>query len=283
MKLLYRLKLPQLVPEHGCAPYGAVSRACQLNEAALRRIFRYAMTNHLFVEPKPGHVGHSEMSLMLSKNPDAFDALGMVFEELEPASQQLPTALKQHPQASEPTKSGYNVAHSTGLPLFLFLELHPKRARRFGAAMRYFTQGDMTDIQNLVEAFPWHDYDRENVKLVDVGGGQGAVALQLAAATKHMRFVVQDFEQVVAAGREAVSEEFCRRVEFMAHNFFTEQPVKGADIYFFRWIMHNWSDEYAIRILRALVPALRQGAKVLLYEHVLEDVADNKPSGKGGR
>lgn len=220
---------------------------------------------------------------MLSKNPDAFDALGMVFEELEPASQHLLTALRRYPQASEPTESGYNVAHDTELPLYLFLEQHPKRMRRFGAAMRHFTQGDMTDLQNLVEAFPWHTYDRESFRMVDVGGGQGAVALRLAAATKHMQFVIQDFEQVVAAGREVVPENFRHRVGFMAHDFFTEQPVKGADVYFFRWIMHNWSDQYAIRILRALIPALKGGAKVLLYEHVLDDAVDDRPSGKGAR
>ncbi|KAL8805329.1 MAG: hypothetical protein Q9182_002003 [Xanthomendoza sp. 2 TL-2023] len=55
----------------------------------------------------------------------------------------------------------------------------------------------------------------------------------------------------------------------MAHDFFQEQPIKGAEIYTLRWILHDWSDKYAARILRALIPALKPGAKVLVLESVL--------------
>ena len=59
-------------------------------------------------------------------------------------------------------------------------------------------------------------------------------------------------------------------MKFMAHDFFTEQPVVGADVYYFRWILHDWSDKYCTRILKALIPALKPGARIVLSERCLE-------------
>lgn len=54
-------------------------------------------------------------------------------------------------------------------------------------------------------------------------------------------------------------------VQFQAHNFFNPQPVQ-ADIYVFRWVMHDWPDHYVVKILKQLVPALKKGAKVVVNE-----------------
>lgn len=51
-------------------------------------------------------------------------------------------------------------------------------------------------------------------------------------------------------------------------DFFTEQPVT-ADLYYFRTVFHNWADKYCVKILRALIPALRPGARILIHERVL--------------
>lgn len=57
----------------------------------------------------------------------------------------------------------------------------------------------------------------------------------------------------------------------MGHDFFTEQPVKGAEVYLLKWILHCWSDKYARNILRALIPALRRGSKIVLHEYILPE------------
>jgi len=57
----------------------------------------------------------------------------------------------------------------------------------------------------------------------------------------------------------------------MAHDFLTEQPVKYADVYFFRWIFHNWSDKYCIKILRNLIPALKVNARIVINDNVLPE------------
>lgn len=57
----------------------------------------------------------------------------------------------------------------------------------------------------------------------------------------------------------------------MAHDFFTEQPVQGADVYYSRWMLHDWSDKYAIRILTSLIPTIKVGARILLSEYIMPE------------
>lgn len=83
--------------------------------------------------------------------------------------------------------------------------------------------------------------------------------------------MVQDFEPVVSTAEKETPADLAGRVKFMTHDFFKEQPVSGADVYFFRWIFHNWSDKYCIEILRKQIPALKRGAKIVVNEYVLPE------------
>lgn len=92
----------------------------------------------------------------------------------------------------------------------------------------------------------------------------------MAAKFPSLSFIVQDLEPVVrAAEKQPQAVELADRVKFQTHDFLTEQPVHGADVYFFRWILHNWSDKYCVKILRNLIPALKPGAKIVLNDNVL--------------
>jgi len=57
-----------------------------------------------------------------------------------------------------------------------------------------------------------------------------------------------------------------RRIRYEPHDFFCRQPVVAADVYLFRWVFHDWPDHYVVRILRAQVPALRKGSRILVNE-----------------
>jgi len=49
----------------------------------------------------------------------------------------------------------------------------------------------------------------------------------------------------------------------------TPQPIVGADVYYLRNIFHNWSDQYCIKILRNLIPALQPGASIVINDVVI--------------
>ena len=61
------------------------------------------------------------------------------------------------------------------------------------------------------------------------------------------------------------------QVTVQAHNFFSPQPVKNADIFLLRYILHDWSNKGAIEILRRLREAAIPGkTKVVVIDGVLE-------------
>ena len=59
-----------------------------------------------------------------------------------------------------------------------------------------------------------------------------------------------------------------QRVQFVKHDLFTPNPCR-AEVYLFRHILHDWSDEDVTRLLNSLVPALSSGARVLVSEGIM--------------
>lgn len=135
--------------------------------------------------------------------------------------------------------------------------------------MEAFGGGPDISPSFLVNGFPWGSLGAATI--VDVGGSNGAVCIAIAEAHPALKFMVQDRAEVVQTLKHrSVPSALEGRVEFMAHNFFTPQPVV-ADVYLFRYIFHNWPDAYAIKILRHLIPALKPGARVLINDHLLPE------------
>ena len=139
---------------------------------------------------------------------------------------------------------------------------HPKRADTFAFAMEAL--GKVFANSVLADNYDWESLGAATV--VDVGGGKGIACQTLAKHFPKMSFIVQDLEDTVVAGRNELPEEFKDRITFMRHDFFKPQPVKDADVYFFRATFHNWPEKYCIRILQNLIPALKKGAKVIILD-----------------
>ena len=57
---------------------------------------------------------------------------------------------------------------------------------------------------------------------------------------------------------------------FEEHDFFAPQTVE-ADAFFFRWSLRNWADKYCVLALRALIPKLKQGARVIIQDVILPE------------
>lgn len=83
--------------------------------------------------------------------------------------------------------------------------------------------------------------------------------------------IVQDLPKVVD---EAAATDLAQlgRIEFMPHDFFSEQPIKGARIYFLHFIMHDWSETDCVRILTRLRDAMESGySRIMINDMVLPD------------
>jgi predicted O-methyltransferase YrrM len=134
--------------------------------------------------------------------------------------------------------------------------------------MSAFTDGHGNSPTFLVNDYPWETIGSGTV--VDVGGSNGHVGILLTREYPKLRCIVQELSDMIVGAAEALPADVKDRIEFQKHDFFTEQTVQ-ADVYLFRYIFHDWSDSNAIRILKALVPALRQGARIVINDYVLPE------------
>lgn len=131
--------------------------------------------------------------------------------------------------------------------------------------MTFLKSRPSESVQRVLESFAWGD--ATNGLVVDVGGAKGTVGIELLRFLPKLKCIVQDQLEVVRD--TTIPDDLQERLSFMAHDFFQEQPVKGADVYFICNVLHDWSDKYAAKILQNLIPALKKGARVLACDRVL--------------
>ena len=124
----------------------------------------------------------------------------------------------------------------------------------------------------------------ETPLFVDVGGGVGHQCLALVTRFPSLkgRVILQDLPAVLARAAPL------KGVDFMAHDFWTEQPVQGrvsspqapqavltglgASYYYLRNVLHDFPDEACVSILRNIKAAMSQSSTVLIDEMVLPRV-----------
>ncbi|BCS24052.1 uncharacterized protein APUU_40496A [Aspergillus puulaauensis] len=105
----------------------------------------------------------------------------------------------------------------------------------------------------------------DTVLMVDVGGGDGHDILHFNSKFPNSgRLVLEDLG-AVTEGIEKLDES----IEKISYDFFTEQPIKGARVYFYHHIFHDWSDYYCHKILQRVAAAMTPGYSKLLINDML--------------
>lgn len=92
--------------------------------------------------------------------------------------------------------------------MFDFFADHPDRAARFGM----FFSRNKEPLHLLLDAYPWESKS----SVVDVGGGHGTVAINIAERFSHLKCTVQDLPATTAEGASQLSPALKDRVSFMA-------------------------------------------------------------------
>ncbi|KAI1779353.1 S-adenosyl-L-methionine-dependent methyltransferase [Hypoxylon cercidicola] len=281
LQLINHYGIANLVPLDGPIAFAQLQAKTSLDPINLARLLRHAMANRLFQEPKPGVIAHTAASRLLAVDDDLQAWVGFNAEEVYPGSAHVVDALEQHPEATSLHHTGFNYAFGTvgEEPMFVTLGKDPRRAQRMAKAMSSLTGGEGYELSYLTQGCDLSEVDARGGTLVDLGGSHGFACVHLAQKYRGMNFVVQDLPTTVASAPNPVcaDAQVARRIRFQAHDFFKEQGVRGADVYFFRWIMHNYSRPYAVQLLKNLVPALKPGARIIINDHCLDEPGLENP------
>ncbi|TDZ16398.1 O-methyltransferase mpaG [Colletotrichum orbiculare MAFF 240422] len=103
--------------------------------------------------------------------------------------------------------------------------------------------------------------------LVDIGGSIGHDLDEFCRKhpTAPGRHILQDLSHVLSQ-----ITKIDPKIERMAYDFHTEQPITGARAYYMHSVLHDWTDEVGRSILARVTAAMRPGySKLLINENVL--------------
>jgi hypothetical protein len=152
--------------------------------------------------------------------------------------------------------------HAHGRPLFDYLAEHPQESRVFDQAMTSLTSNDAPDI---VAAYDFAFFER----LIDVGGGQGTLLLEILQTHQRATGVLFDRPHVTGGAAERIAElGLDGRCVVESGDFFTEVPA-GGDAYLLKYILHDWDDANCERILSSCRRAIAPSGKLLAIETVV--------------
>ena len=155
------------------------------------------------------------------------------------------------------------LARAVGAPLYGFLAGDPAAAAEYDAAIDAFTRREAALLRGRV--------DLSGVaRIVDVGGGRGALLESLTADAPGAAGVLFDLPHVVEAARPRLPAH----IDAVAGDFLEAVPA-GGDLYVLKHVLHNWSDNDAARILGNCARARAERGRVLVLDAVL--APDNRP------
>lgn len=296
MEVLLRFRFFGAVPlgattiEDGGISTADLAAKVDLPRDVAERVVRFAVGNGLFAEPAPGVIVHSATSAALARSP-ALCAVGRLTTgpitdvtvriadalELQQAGRNgVPKSLVTGQSQLGPEDPAFCLAFPPYKSPWELAQANAEFAGMLGDYMRHNESTSRMRLGHLIQARDWSALDAARV--VDVGGSLGHASIAIASAMPGANFLVQDVTAAtVEEGRALVQQQFpdlAPRIAHAQHDFFTPMPAEaaGADLYLLQWILHDWNDADAVRILRGLVPALtKPGARVLISEAVRPD------------
>ncbi|HET6360729.1 MAG TPA: methyltransferase [Gemmatimonadota bacterium] len=134
---------------------------------------------------------------------------------------------------------------------------HPEENRIFNEAMKGKAHGQ---VAGVVAAYDFSEFDT----IGDIGGGHGHLLKAVLDAAPNASGVLFDLPHVI----EEVAGTASKRLSLRAGDFFKD-PLPTCDAYLLMEVIHDWGDEQAIAILKAVRSAVQPHAKVLLIEQLI--------------
>jgi hypothetical protein len=160
--------------------------------------------------------------------------------------------------------------HLYGCNSFEYLGQNPKDGAVFDLAM---TGKAEADNALLLQTYDFSVFGT----IADIGGGRGHLLRAILGQAPKTQGVLFDLPQVVA--RADTSGEIGARMKVQGGDFFAD-PMPVCDAYTMMMVLHDWSDEASVAILKNLRKAVPPHAKLLIIEAELKAEGEGAALGK---
>lgn len=232
----------------------ALALQVQVHPDRLNRVLRYLCSLGVFEQVEDGLYANNAASLHLKANEQgSMGDLALLFgEEFYRAWGSLLEAVRTG-------RDAFGIEF--GCSLFEYLEDNQPRARAFDRAMA----GGSTFFDAVPEVYDFSPFQ----SVVDVGGGNGAALIPLLAQYPRLKGVLFDAASVLeAAARDLDRRGLAERCELVPGDFFVSVPRGGA-VYMLSRVLHDWTDEQCLRILRNCREAIVPDGKLMVLERLV--------------
>ncbi len=104
--------------------------------------------------------------------------------------------------------------------------------------------------------------------VIDVGGGTGNLLAAILERHPRARGILADLPHVVREARVAIEARgLAHRVTLEGVDFFTAVPP-GGDVYLLSHVIHDWTEDQCLTILRNCRQTMAPGSRLLIVEMV---------------
>lgn len=235
-------------------PLAEVADSLAVDAAALERVMRHLASLGVF-RVEAGQVSHNEASRLL-RSDDPGGLLPLTRLLAMPVFWDSVKALEDAVRTGRP---GMTFVHPDGL--FSYLDTQPDESKVYDEGMTAMT------VRRIDRTVPHYEFSGFSV-IADIGGGRGHLLQAVLDVAPRARGILFDRAQVL---KDLPPDD---RVTLQPGTFFTD-PLPSADCYLLSNIVHDWSDEDALTLLRSLRAAAPDDATLLLFEFVIpEDAAE---------
>jgi O-methyltransferase domain len=233
-----------------------IAKAKGLHASSLYRLLRGLAAYGIFVEREDGTFAQTPRSDALRKDVP-YSAWGMAQLTTRPWSVRAWMELEHSVRAGTPA-----FEHVNGIQLFEYFDKHPNELELFAEAMRSFSVATGAAVAET--------YDFSGIRtLADIGGSQGFNLSLVLQKYPDMRGILFDLPAVVKGAPSFIkSYGLESRIDVRGGNFFESIP-NGADAYLLKHILHDWSDEDCLRILKNIYAVAAPGTKLLIVDAVI--------------
>ena len=258
------LRIPDLLAA-GPKTAAELASECGADPETLERLLRALASLEIFDCTEDGRYKNTEFGDVLREDHPESQRDGGMFL----AAPFLWRPLGELAESVRTGKPSFNAMF--GQSFFDYLADHAEDAALFNRVM---TQGIAWTAPALLKAYDFSRFKR----LVDVGGGQGALLRELLVATPKLKGVLFDLPAVVAGAVTILQNGVAGRAEIVGGNFFESVP-EGGDCYLLKGVLHDWGDEDSVKILGNVRKAIRPDGTLLLMESLID--SDERPAGLG--
>ncbi|KAG6860898.1 hypothetical protein C0995_006337 [Termitomyces sp. Mi166 len=261
LRICLELNITEILREAGPegAHVDAIALKTRQDPKKLARFLRYLATHHVYREIAPDVFTNNRISTVadtLKSSQEIIDKLDDSFKGAAFAWETL--ADPETVRSGDPKTAPFSRAFGSGKTLWDLHAHDEYRARRFNFAMKGVQS--LQPKNAILEAYDW-DQLPETSTIIDVGGGVGSESFPLAQKFPKFNIVIQDLALVIAHAKKVI---------FHIHNFFEPQTTsRNVSVFLLKQILHDWSDEYCVKILTHLRAAAGDDTRLLLIESLI--------------